>query len=89
MVGWHHRLNGHESEQTPGDGEGQESLACCSSWGHEESDVTERLNNTILFNRLHHYYHIHDKGSRFQFGSDTAAVLAQSDVAAYQSISVC
>ena len=34
MVGWHHRLNGHESEQTPGDSEGQGSLACCSPWGH-------------------------------------------------------
>ena len=33
MVGWHHRLNGHEFEQTPGDTEGQGSLACCSSWG--------------------------------------------------------
>ena len=33
MVGWHHQLNGHESEQTPGDGEGQGSLACCSPWG--------------------------------------------------------
>ena len=32
MVGWHHRLNGHESEQAPGDGEGQGSLVCCSSW---------------------------------------------------------
>ena len=44
-VEWHHRLNGHESEQTPGDGEGQGSLVCCSPWGHKESDVTERLNN--------------------------------------------
>jgi len=34
MVGWHHRLNGHDYEQTPGDGEGQESLACFSLWGH-------------------------------------------------------
>ena len=33
MVGWHHRLNGHEFAQTPGDGEGQGSLACCSPWG--------------------------------------------------------
>ena len=33
-VGWHHQLNGHEFAQTPGDGEGQGSLACCSSWGH-------------------------------------------------------
>ena len=33
MIGWHHRLNGHEFEQTPGDGEGQGSLACYSPWG--------------------------------------------------------
>ena len=39
---------GHEFEQAPGDGEGQESLACCSLWGHEELDMTERLNNNIL-----------------------------------------
>ena len=45
MVRWHHRLNGHEFEQTLGDGEGQGSLACCSPWGHKESDTTERLNN--------------------------------------------
>ena len=41
MVGWHHRLNGLEFEQTPGDSEGQGSLAGCSSWGHKESDTTE------------------------------------------------
>ena len=41
MVGWHHRLNRHESEQAPGDGEGQGSLACCSPWGCKESDATE------------------------------------------------
>ena len=45
MVGWHHRLNGPESEQTPGDSEGQRSLACCSSRGCKESDTTGRLNN--------------------------------------------
>ena len=45
MVGWHHRLNRHEFEQAPGDGEGQGSLVCCSSWGHKESDTTEGLNN--------------------------------------------
>ena len=45
MVGWHHQLNGHEFEQALGDGEGQGSLACCSPWGHKESDATERLNN--------------------------------------------
>ena len=38
MVGWHHQLNGHESEQTLGDGKGQRTLACCSPWGHEELD---------------------------------------------------
>ena len=40
MVGWQHRFNGHESEQTPEDIEGQGSLACCNSWGHKESDTT-------------------------------------------------
>ena len=42
-VGWHHWCNRHEFEQTPGDGEGQGSLACGSSWGHKESDMTEWL----------------------------------------------
>ena len=46
MVEWHHQLNGHESEQTLGDGEGQGSLACCSPWGHKELDTTEQRNNT-------------------------------------------
>ena len=45
MVGWHHRLNGHEFEQTLGDSEGQGSLACCSSWGCKDSDMTQRLNS--------------------------------------------
>ena len=45
IVGWHHRLNGHEFEQTMGVGEGQGCLACCSPWGCKESDMTERLNN--------------------------------------------
>ena len=45
MVGWRHLLNRHECEQTPGDGEGQGSLVCCSPGGHKESDTTERLNN--------------------------------------------
>ena len=40
MVGWHHRLNGCECEQTPGDGEGQGGLACCRPWGHKESEIT-------------------------------------------------
>ena len=46
MVGWHHRLNGYEFEQAPGDVDGQGSLAACyNPWGHKESDTTERLNN--------------------------------------------
>ena len=45
MVGWHHQLNRHEFEQTPRDGEGQGSLACCSSWGRKELVMTEQLNN--------------------------------------------
>ena len=46
MVGWHHQLNGHEFEQVSGAGYGQGSLACCSPWGHKESDTTEWLNWT-------------------------------------------
>ena len=45
MVGWHHRLIRHEFEQTLGDDEEQGRLACCSPWGHKESDMTEHLNN--------------------------------------------
>ena len=48
MVGWHHQLNGHEFEQAPGVGNGQESLECCSPRGHEELDMTEQLNLTEL-----------------------------------------
>ena len=44
-VGCHHQLNGHEFEQTLGDGEGQGSLVCCSLWGCKELDMTEQLNN--------------------------------------------
>ena len=45
MVGWHHWLNGHEFEQTPGVGDGQGGLVCCSPWGRKELDMTEQLNN--------------------------------------------
>ena len=44
IVGWHHRLNGHGFEWTPGVGDEQGVLGCCSSWGRKESDTTERLN---------------------------------------------
>ena len=46
MTGWHHWLDGRESEWTLGDGDGQGGLACCASWGRKESDTTERLNWT-------------------------------------------
>ena len=52
MVGWHHRLDGHEFKQTQGDGEGQESLACCSPWGCKESDKAEWLNWSLRVARL-------------------------------------
>ena len=48
MVRQHHRLNGHEFEQTLGDGEGQRNLACCSPWGRKESDTIEQLNNNNI-----------------------------------------
>ena len=48
MVGWHHRHDGHESEQAQGVGDGQGSLACCSPWGHKESNMTESLKWTEL-----------------------------------------
>ena len=48
MVGWHHQLNGHEFEKTPGVGDGQGSLACCSPWVRKEWGKTERLNWTEL-----------------------------------------
>ena len=44
IVGWHHRLNGHEFEQAPGIGDGQGGLAWCSLWGCKELDMTEQLN---------------------------------------------
>jgi len=53
VKGVNHQLSGHEFEQTPGDGEGQGSLVCCSSWGCKESDTAEWLNN--------------NKGSKFYF----------------------
>ena len=48
MVGWHHRLNGHEFQQALGDGEGKGSLACCSSWSRKEWDMTEWLTSVYM-----------------------------------------
>ena len=48
MAGWHHQLDGHGCEWTPGVGDGQGGLACCDSWGCKESDMTEWLNHAEL-----------------------------------------
>ena len=48
MVGWHHRLNRHEFQQTLGDTEGQGILKCCSPWSYKESDTTEQLNSNNI-----------------------------------------
>ena len=50
MVGWHHRLNGHEFEQAPRESEGQENLVCCSPWGHKKLDSTETEQQHIFIN---------------------------------------
>ena len=49
LVGWHHRLDGYEFEQTLGVDDGQGGLVSCSPWGRKESDMTERLNCTDIF----------------------------------------
>ena len=49
VTGRHQQFNGHESEQTPRDCEGQGSLVCCSPWGRKDLDETEQLNNDILY----------------------------------------
>ena len=56
MAGWHHRLDGHESEWTPGVGAGQGGVACCDSWGRKESDTTEQLNWTELIMLCTRFY---------------------------------
>ena len=58
MAGWHHWLDGHESEWTPGVGDGQGGLACCDSWGCKESSTTERLNWTELIVSMYPNYGI-------------------------------
>ena len=55
MVGWHHRLDGHEFKQASGVGDGQESLACCSPWGRRESDTIDRLNCWCPTESWHHF----------------------------------
>ena len=49
MVGWNHCLSGYGFEQASGDGDGQGILACCSPWGHKESDMTEQLKKNKIY----------------------------------------
>ena len=63
MAGWHHRLDGHEFEWTPGVGDGKGGLVCCNSWGRKESDTSEWLNwtetlKTELMSRWRPRFHI-------------------------------
>ena len=55
MIGWHHRLNGHEFEQALGAGDGQGGLKCCKPWSCEELDMTKRLKWTELIDVLKDY----------------------------------
>ena len=57
MVGWHHRLNGHEFEQALGVGEGQGSLVCCSPWGCKKSDKTEEAQHTHNTNSINSMFY--------------------------------
>ena len=61
MVGWLHRLNGREFEQTPGDGEGQGSVVWCSLWDRKELDTTERLTTAAvlkIYSQEKFHYHV-------------------------------
>ena len=74
MVGWHHWFNGHEFEQALGDSEGQGSLACCSPWRCQESDITEQLNNN---NRVEQHYQCCDIKSTLSPISNAKGILPQ------------
>ena len=60
MAGWHHRLDGHGFGWTPGVGDGQGGLVCCSSRGHKELDTTERLNwIELIVEHVHKYIQVY------------------------------
>ena len=63
MVGWHHQLDGHEFEQTLGDGDGQGSLACCSPWGHSRTWLCDWTIALSKINLRYGYYHSAGNGS--------------------------
>ena len=72
MVGWHHRLNGHESEQILGDSEEQGNLVCCRSCGCKESDITEQLNSNNI------YYSVFISESRFETSNSSYQIQEQN-----------
>ena len=74
MVGWHHRLNGHEFEQTLGVGDRQGSLACCSPWGHKELDMTEQLNNNKTYIWLPRSLSAQESASQSRDPGDTVSI---------------
>ena len=86
MAGWHHRLNGHEFEWTPGVGDGQGSLACCNSWGHKESDTTERLTE---LNWIFHYIYVYMYQLLYLFICWWTSRLFQCLPAATKSLHLC
>ena len=70
MAGWHHWLDGRESEWTPGVGNGQGGLACCNSWGRKESDTTERLNWTEKTRKRKAHENRTEEGQRKVWGPE-------------------
>ena len=78
MAGWHHRLDGRESEWTPGVGDGQGGLECCDSWGCKESDTTEQLNWTEEGKQS--FLRIHKKRIDLQLYIHTTDMCRMSDL---------
>ena len=74
MTGWHHRLDGHEFEQAPGDSERQGSLVCCSPRGHKESDMTWQLNNNL--NR--YFFKDTQIANKFMKRSSTSVIITEN-----------
>ena len=77
MVGWHHRLSGCQFQQASGVSDGQGGLACCSLWGHKESDTNERLNGLNWI--LHMCSNFRTKGLSLMFFSMTPWILKISN----------